>query len=146
MIDCEKTRFEGGRIMLKKHNIEDQRGFTLIEVVTSVLIIGILLVALAQIFIQTNKTAVKNNEKLILMNLANAELERLKLTGTKFTSIGEIKESTSDFQNYKVKVENKACESSQNCTNLKLYNVAVTVQSDNSQTKASVEGFVPYEK
>lgn len=60
--------------------ITKERGFTLIEVVASIVIIGIVLISFSQLFIQSNKTAVYNNEKLVLINFADAELERIQAT------------------------------------------------------------------
>lgn len=58
----------------------DQKGVTLIEVVLSIVIVFLVFISFYQIFIQTNKTAVHQSEGLVLYNLANAELERLKIT------------------------------------------------------------------
>mgnify|MGYP002734032960 CR=1 FL=1 len=60
--------------------IKKERGFTLIEVVASIVIIGIVLISFSQLFIQSNKTAAHNNEKLVLINFADAELERIQAT------------------------------------------------------------------
>lgn len=59
-------------------SITKERGFTLIEVVASIVIIGIVLISFSQLFIQSNKTAVYNNEKLVTINLADATLTKLK--------------------------------------------------------------------
>lgn len=57
-----------------------ESGFTLIEVVASIVIITIILLSFSQLFIQSNKTAAYNNEKLVAINMAEAELERLKMS------------------------------------------------------------------
>lgn len=61
--------------------IKSQRGFSLLEVVASIVLISIILLSFAQIFVQANSTANINNEKLVVINLADAYLERLKATG-----------------------------------------------------------------
>jgi prepilin-type N-terminal cleavage/methylation domain-containing protein len=58
--------------------IRSEQGFSLIEVVASIVIVSILLISFAQLFIQTNKTAAYNNEKLVTINLADAALAKLQ--------------------------------------------------------------------
>ena len=44
--------------------LKQQRGLSLVEVVASIVIVGIILLSFSHILIQTNKIAHKNNEKL----------------------------------------------------------------------------------
>lgn len=59
--------------------INDSRGFSLLEVVASIVIITIILVSISQLILQTNETAVTNNEKLAVIHLADLTIERLKI-------------------------------------------------------------------
>jgi len=56
----------------------NEKGLTLVEVVASLLIITIVLLSVAQLVIQSNKTNSINNEKLVVIDLAETILERLK--------------------------------------------------------------------
>lgn len=55
-----------------------EEGFTLVEVVASLVIIGIVLLSVAQLMIKSNDAAAINNEKLVAIDLADAVLQRLK--------------------------------------------------------------------
>lgn len=57
----------------------NQKGMTLVEVVASIVIISIVLLSVAQIILQSNKNAHVNNDKLVVINLAESVLERLKV-------------------------------------------------------------------
>lgn len=59
--------------------LKKQHGLSLVKVVEAIVIIGIVLISFSQLFIQSNKTAAYNNEKLLLIHLADAELERIKI-------------------------------------------------------------------
>ena len=136
--------------------MENEKGFSLIEVIASILLLSIVLVSFFTFFIQTNKAAVTNNEKLVVINLADAVLERLKLdptldkpeyaeklvstlsTGNPFTFTLE-KMNGKDYD-ASVKVTQSNDEKS-----IKLFNVVVTVTAQNGNTKSSVEGYVSYD-
>lgn len=57
---------------------QKEMGLTIIEVVVSLVIISLVLLSVAQLVIQSNKTTSINNEKLVVIDLAEAVLERLK--------------------------------------------------------------------
>lgn len=59
--------------------MKDEKGFTLIEVLASLVIISIVLMSFMSIFSNTNALAVSNSEKLVVINLADAYLERVKV-------------------------------------------------------------------
>jgi len=59
--------------------MKDEKGFTLIEVLASLVIISIVLMSFMAIFSNTNALAVSNSEKLVVINLADAHLERVKV-------------------------------------------------------------------
>lgn len=146
---------------------ENEKGFSLIEVIASIVIISIVLLSFFQLFIQTNKTAVSNNEKLVVINLADATLERIKVTPIKIdTNITNMSDyfngSTSDSNLYpkSIILNNKkyliSYVASQNSSTLKnakytekdlnLIKVVVTVTAENRKTKGSSEGYVSIEK
>ncbi len=77
--------------------IKSQRGFSLIEVVASIVLISIILLSFAQIFVQANSTANINNEKLVVINLADAYLERLKATGLEEKRITTLEDYFKDY-------------------------------------------------
>ena len=71
--------------------IKNEDGVSLIELIASIAIVTILLISFAQLFIQANKTAAYNNEKLVTINLADAMLARLQSeTFTKKASITNV--------------------------------------------------------
>lgn len=141
------------------------KGFTLVETLASMVLLVIILLSFTQLFIQTNEEAKQNNEKLVVINLADGVLEGLKVKPMK-----EIKTAT-DVQDYfKVntnpaapsdtlsfdgktyKVSYSASQSTTKYTNgfnsekdLKLVKVVVTVTAPNGRTKSSSEGYVSIE-
>jgi hypothetical protein len=178
LTQCKKTKFnrtkpnEQGRIRLKQLN---QKGISLLEVVLSIVIVFIIFISFYQIFIHTNKTAVHQNEGLVLYNLANAELERLKITPIIFKqSTNDLSLQTqpgltqlltkeaenvwsypSDFTSsngstYTVFIKRtpKIPETDpENDENrLNLLDVAIVVKSTSSKEEGVVEGYVSYNK
>ena len=149
--------------------IKKERGFTLIEVVASIVIIGIVLISFSQLFIQSNKTAAHNNEKLVTINLADAALVKLKSESfTKDASITDVNQyfvdnSESDrtkkkppleinMNGKKYEVSYTASQSNTNVTNSKysekdldLIKVVVTVTAPDGKIKGSSEGYVSLE-
>lgn len=131
-----------------------ESGFTLIEVVASIVIITIILLSFSQLFIQSNKTAAYNNEKLVAINMAEAELERLKMSplSEHLPQIDSTKvynfETNSDIEkllysggeSYYLNI--KATQNSDEKNN-KLINIVVKVKYKNSQS--TVEGYIRYE-
>lgn len=67
--------------MSRRHffTVHNEKGFNLIEVIASLVIIAIVLISFSHFFISNNKAAANNNDRLIAINLVEAELERLKL-------------------------------------------------------------------
>lgn len=143
-------------------------GFTLIEVVASIVIISIILISISQVIIQTKKTAVSNDEKLALIHLADTTLERLKIENYIVTAA--IPDETSiEWKNW---VENNQClpiplnsdpandlskitmnnhdyyisacatPQSEDEKNLGLINISIEVTSSTSKSKGYIEGFV----
>ncbi|WP_075980013.1 type IV pilus modification PilV family protein [Bacillus massilinigeriensis] len=53
-------------------------GFTLVEILASVVILGLLLTVFCQFFIFSQKTTSDNEDKLVALNLAQTVFERIK--------------------------------------------------------------------
>jgi prepilin-type N-terminal cleavage/methylation domain-containing protein len=62
------------RVIIMRNN----RGFTLVEVLASIIILGILATVFFQMFIFSQKTTTSNQEKLVAVNVAQGMLERIK--------------------------------------------------------------------
>lgn len=128
---------------------QNEKGFTLVEVIASLVLISIILLSFFQIFIQTNKVANTNTEKLVIINLADAQLERLQIDSTELKAIGSSKLSAEKgvslnpiLLNNKTYSVNVKLYPNSNDANLKLYNLVVTVTAQDGKTKSSVEGYV----
>jgi len=133
--------------------LKNEKGFSLIEVLGSLVILTIVLISFFQIFVNSNKIAVTNNEKLVVIYLADAELERIKfnpferLPKVNPASLSLYKESKTHIislndKEYKVKIDASQTAKEKE---LKMLNVLVTVTSENNKTNSSVEGYVIYE-
>ena len=129
--------------------VKNESGLTLIEVVASIVIITIILLSFSQLFIQSNKTAHYNNEKLVLINLADGQLERAQALSfnsigsldTYLTSVNEVKLNDEKYTikiektNYKVGSTEKQSDS-----DYSLIHLSVTASINNSKSVA--EGYV----
>ena len=146
--------------------IKNPKGFTLIEVVASLIIISIVLLSFSQIFIQTNRAAATNTEKLVTINLADAMLARVR--ANTYTKAADIQSYFVDNTQSNKKLKNPPLEidlngktytvsykASQNTAtaknaqftekDLNLVKVVVTVTSPNGKTTGSSEGYVSIE-
>lgn len=156
-----------------KDKIKSNKGLTLVEVVASIVIISIVLLSFSYIFIQTNSTAAKNNEKLVAINLADAMLAKAQAKSyKKITAPGatlrdyfpdptgkslEEKKNTDpplaiEINSRIYEVNYDPSQSNSNHTNsnyseeqLNLIKVIVTVTSQDGKTKGSSEGYVSIE-
>lgn len=137
--------------------MKNEKGLTLVEVLAAVVLISIVLMGFMALFGTTNKFAVTNSEKLVLINLADAHLERLKTdpvvyfkdSGFTFpttpisNTVTSTRTDTINGKVYSVKVDLKPSGQ----TNAQsLLDVVVTVKASTSNLSSSVEGFVPYVK
>lgn len=133
--------------------MKNQKGISLVEVIASLVLITIALLSFYQLFINTHKTATYNNDKLVAIQLSQAELERIKLKPFESNYL----DSTKDYSAappIEIKLEKEFHSGKKyNVTILptqtneekkrKLINVLVTVQY--SGKKSTVEGYVKYE-
>lgn len=58
--------------------MNNNRGFTLLEILASVVILGIILTVFFQVFIVSQKATTSNEDKLAAINMAETVLERIK--------------------------------------------------------------------
>ncbi|NME06161.1 prepilin-type N-terminal cleavage/methylation domain-containing protein [Psychrobacillus sp. BL-248-WT-3] len=131
----------------------NQKGLTLVEVLTSLAIISIVLLSFFQLIINSNENAASNNEKLVMIYLADAELERLKIDPSNLflvdleNSTFEIKEKLEKViklnnKNYKVSIKTSQNNDEKK---MKLLNVVIKVRLDSSKSSSAVEGYIVYE-
>ena len=131
-------------------NIKEECGLTLIEVVASITIIAIVLLSFSQLFIQSNKTAHYNNEKLVLINLADGQLERTQafsfdsaealddyLSNVNRTIHLNNKDYTINIEKTNYKVDTHEIQSD---SDFNLIHLSVTASINNSKSVA--EGYV----
>ena len=131
--------------------MENQRGLTLIEVLGSLVIISIVLLSFFQLIINSNSSATRNNEKLVMIYLAEAELERLKINP--FENLPLVDKDTLYKANhtnellFNGEVYNISITAYQDQKEkeLKLFNAIVRVTSLSNNTSSSIEGYVIYE-
>lgn len=137
-----------------KNNYE---GFTLVEVLASIVIISIILLGVVQLFNFTNKTAVSNNVKLVTTHLAKATIERMKIQSEDYflpeqingepitkdncqiTNCTTLYQLTVNDETYDVAV---IVNQNDEEVELHLINVIVTVIHANKDIKSTVEGYV----
>ena len=151
--------------------IKNEDGVSLIELIASIAIVTILLISFAQLFVQANKTAAYNNEKLVTINLADAMLARLQSeTFTKKSSITNVNDYFADSVekdptkkrpptaikmngrtyaiSYKASQSGTAPGSNQfnhSEKSLDLIKVVVTVATPDGKIKGTSEGYVSLE-
>ena len=144
----DKSKFDGG--------------FTLVEVLASILIISIILLGVAQLMLFTNKTATSNNSKLITTHLAKATIERIKIKPEDYFPLDNIGTGRKEYsknncqptgcdQWYELLVNDQTydvtVEVSQNLEEkeLNLINIFVKVKQSNREIQSSLEGYVVHE-
>ncbi|WP_185960034.1 type IV pilus modification PilV family protein [Planococcus soli] len=144
--------------------MKNERGFTLVEVLAALVILSIVLMSFMAVFANTNRIAVNNSEKLVIINLADAYLERVKINPTEF--IGKLPPTMVNCpppetakkcatitvspapppingKSYSVTLQIKQ---DLNEKSLLLLSTVVTVKSPDTKVSSSVEGYVSYEK
>lgn len=139
--------------------MNNQKGFSLIEVLAALVIITIILLSFIQVFIQTNKTSHYNNERLVIINLADATIERLKVSNfvkKENTNLSDYFTSQPSSININGKTYTIKINASQsnyvpsNATyseaNLDFVKVVVTVSAANNKMKGVSEGYVTLQK
>ena len=140
-------------------------GFTLVETLASLVLVVIILLCFSQLFVQTKNTASINNEKLVVINLADAVLEGLKVKPMKeIPSISNVQDyftttinpnaptNEISFNGKEYSISYLASQKSEKFNNgynsekeLEIIDVVVTVTSPDGKTKSSSEGYVSIE-
>jgi prepilin-type N-terminal cleavage/methylation domain-containing protein len=150
-----------------RHNLNNnESGFTLVEVLASLVIITIVITGVLNLLVFTNKTAVHNNDKLVAINLSKATIERMKIQPDAYFNLPN--ESTNYL--YREITYNKDNCVTVDCDDLyqmtindRTYHISVTIkQNDNDlklglvdvlvkaalpdqYIKSEVEGYMSYE-
>lgn len=147
----------------------NENGLTLLEVVASIVIITIILLMFSTFFVQANKHAAVNNEKLVVVNLADATLAKIqaksysKVPGASIQSYFDDPDTTKLKINMdppeEIKLNGKTYTITYNATQsnvrppnsylsekeLDLIKVVVTVESEDGKIKGVSEGYVALE-
>lgn len=142
--------------------MNNEKGFTLLEVLAATAILSIVLLSFMAVFANTDRLAVRNSEKLVIINLADAYLERIKINPSEFIgtlppamtscpspdTLNKCKTVTMtpppiNEKTYTVTIIMKQDSINQS---LKLLDTTVQVSSADSRIKSSVEGYVSYDE
>ena len=159
-----------GEYSMKMKIVKKMDGFTLVEILISLVILSIIILAFLNLFVFTNKTTVVNNDQLVAIHLAKSTMERIKMNP--FSYIDEpdndrfnqpqvyTADSCSNRPDpdecellFSPLINNKTYEvqvtvsQTANEKAIRLMNVLVEVNLQNSKTPISskVEGYVSYE-
>lgn len=122
--------------------MKNEKGFTLLEVLASLVIVTIVLLSFSQIFISNNQYANMNTERLVVANLADAQLERIRLMAMKLEPDVTFPDFELNNKTYKVTVRSSQTVEE---ANMKIQNVVVNVSATDSKANTTVEGYVVYE-
>ncbi|NMD69139.1 type II secretion system protein [Bacillus sp. DNRA2] len=144
--------------------MRNDRGFTLVEVLASVVILALLATVFFQMFVFSQKTTTTSKEKLVALNVAQGVLERIKYGGypeinnkhAGTYSINECGEDAATCEKlYRIKVNNVIYQieitiEEEAEAGLGIYWATVKVYSDDwnpdseddERPQSSVEGFV----
>lgn len=113
----------------------NQKAFTLIEVLASVLILTLIIFGSMALLNFTNTMAKSNNEKIVAVNLAKATLERINVKATDFID-PEIDLEDTRYDSPLIFTQ-ASCKNNLTCENLyqpqindKIYEVEVYVSQD----------------
>lgn len=154
--------------------MQSEKGFSLLEVVVSLALISIVLLSFYPFLINSKKMSDSNMERLVVINLADATLERLKVDQNAYIQMpSEIPSPTylytpsnpngvktynssncvnqNDCGVYSItmnsrdySIDIKATQNSVEASS-KLIAILVTVKNQNKNISYSVEGYVGYE-
>lgn len=134
--------------------MRNNHGFTLVEILASIVILALLATVFFQMFIFSQKTTTGNQEKLVAINIAQGVLERLKNGAyPEITNPGIYSEDnciSSDekcINKYKINVNNlnysiKIEVSEELESGIDLHSAEVKVYDDNGKIESKVKGFV----
>ncbi|MBP3949660.1 prepilin-type N-terminal cleavage/methylation domain-containing protein [Bacillus suaedae] len=117
---------------------KDQKGFTLVEILVSLVLLSIVLLSFLTIFTYTNQVAVRNNDTLVAVNLAKLTLARLKSDPFSYIESPNLSPSPSYVLGTKAynhsSCTNETCESFyQPLVNDRVYAVSITASQSTSE-------------
>ncbi|MGY4109996.1 type IV pilus modification PilV family protein [Aeribacillus pallidus] len=155
---------------MKMKIVKKMDGFTLVEILISLVILSIIILAFLNLFVFTNKTTVVNNDQLVAIHLAKSTMERIKMNPFSYIDepdndrFNQPQVYTSDSCSnrpdpdecellFSPLINNKTYEVQVTVSQtadekkIRLLNVLVEVNLKNSKTPISskVEGYVSYE-
>lgn len=146
--------------MIVKKKLGNNRGFTLVELLASIIILSIIVIGIFQMFVFSAKTATSNQTKLVTTHLAKATIERIKVDADSYFPSDEVgntdkfnKGNCNNFAevdcglfemkvndlDYEVEVRVSQDEEEKE---LNLINVVVTVLQAEKNLSSKVEGYV----
>lgn len=160
MIDIVLAFCEG---LLSMRIQKDEKGFTLVELLASIIILSIIIIGIFQLFVFSSKTVTLSQTKLVTTHLAKATIERVKVDSKSYIPFSKV---TSE----ELVINKNTCNSlGLNCDvftlkvndldydieiianqspdekNLNLVNVIVTVSQPTENLSSTVEGYVVHE-
>jgi len=122
------------RWIVKKHRGYSRcpGAFTLVEVVASVLLVGLAIVASLRLFIMLMQLQGNNQSKFIAANLLQAKMEEIKARGFG-VDVSESGTSYNDYEDYRFDVIEENPYSETSAEGLQLKKVIVTLDWDTPQ-------------
>ena len=137
----------------------NESGFTLVELLASIIILSIIILGIFQMFIFSAKTATSNQTKLVTTHLAKATIERIKVDAESYFSFDQVEVGNTkifDKENctardcelftmtvndlsYEVEIEVSQDSAEKD---LNLINVIVTVTQPEKKLSSKLEGYV----
>src|SRR5690625_2027305 len=126
--------------MTKRKIERNNSGFTLVEVLASVVIISIIFIGVFQLFTFSAKTATSNQSKLVTSHLAKATIERIKVDHHSFFTQETVNATPVKYDmDLCQTIESIDCNLYQFLVNDVQYAVEVTV-SQNENKQVDVNG------
>ena len=126
--------------------MKQEDGFTLIEVVASLVILTLILMFFSSIFVQNNKVAIRNSDKLVVTNIADAYLERLKVQKFEKTANCSGMEGSTFYEEYELNNYKYDVEIQRLNTFNDMCNTIVTVTGKDGKATGVVEGYVNFKQ
>ena len=121
--------------------LRNNRGFSLVEILTSVVILGLVATVFFQSFIFSQKTTTGNQEKLVALNVAQMVLERFKIhcAYQNITAPGTYTEVENiNGVDYEIEI----VIPTEYETGMGLHLAEITVKAKGGKIQSTVEGFV----
>lgn len=128
-----------------KHKKNAESGFTLVEVLASLVIISIIFIGAFNLIISTNEVAVSNNNRLVAINLGKATIERVKNNPSIYFNQPEANDIDYDYGVSDCASINESETDIDNCQNLydvtindNEYSITLRVNQDSDEEKLNL--------